>query len=244
MKDLSVVIPCYNESRNLPELVARMAQALVEGGVDASAFELVLVENGSTDDSARVMAQLSCRPEYGFVRIVPIAVNQGYGYGMWQGLRATSGRLVATLHADLQCDPRDVFAAYRAHRSAGVRPTLVKGIRRGRRPTDAAISRGMEMMALLLLQTRLHEINAQPKLFDRHLVGALVDPPYDFRFDLYLVVRARELGFHFATIDVRFPPRRHGQSNWAYSFRSRMQTMLGFVRYMAAYRLRSLRARR
>ena len=185
-----MVVPCYNESRSLAELVFRIGQALGASTVAAGEFELVLVENGSTDDSARVLEALRRRPEYGFLAVVSVPVNQGYGHGMLAGLRAAHGQIVATFHADLQCDPRDVFRAYDVYRSVPGRPLLVKGIRHGRPPGAVAITRGMEVAALLLLGVRLHEINAQPKLFDRTLVDALVSAPPDFRFDLYLLLTA------------------------------------------------------
>ena len=238
MKALSVVVPCYNEAKTLPELVDRVAQALENSSIGTGEFELVLVENGSTDDSATVIGELVRRPALGFMRVVSVPLNQGYGHGMLMGLRAAEGRVVATFHADLQCDPRDVFKAYDLYQSAPERPLLVKGVRHGRPLISVAITRGMELAALLILQTSLHEINAQPNLFDRRLVAALVDPPLDFRFDLDIMLNAKETGCAIRSIDVLFPARKHGQSNWAYSFRSRVRTILGFLRYMAAYRLR------
>lgn len=236
MKTLSAVVPCYNESRALPALVNRFAQALGQSSLGADAFELVLVENGSTDDSATVLQDLRRRAEYSFMRVAQVSVNQGYGHGMLEGLRAAAGDVVATSHADLQCDPRDLFRAYDLYRTTPERPLIVKGVRHGRALSAVAISRGMELAALLLLQTRLHEINAQPKVFDRQLVRALVDAPLDFGFDLYLLLKAKELGYAIRPVDVVFPARPYGHSHWAHSFRSRLRTMLGVVRYMAAYR--------
>ena len=236
MTTLSAVVPCYNEARNLPELIARFRRARHESAI-ADSFELVLVENGSVDESARVLAEYAGLPENRFITVVPVVRNRGYGFGMLAGLRAARGDLLATFHADLQCDPRDVFRAFEVYRSAPERPLLVKGVRHGRPLGAVAVTRGMEAAALILLQARLHEINAQPKLFDRQLVGALAHPPLDFRFDLYLLLKARELGYRTRTIDVRFPPRLHGQSNWASSFRSRIRTIAGFIAYMASYRL-------
>jgi glycosyltransferase involved in cell wall biosynthesis len=235
---LSAVVPCYNEAKNLPELIAGFARALRESALEPGGFELVVVENGSLDDSARVIADHAARPENRFVTAVSVAKNQGYGHGMMTGLQAARGQLVATFHADLQCDPRDVFRAYDLYMSSAARPLLVKGVRRGRTAGAVAFTRAMEAAALLLLQARLHEINAQPKLFDRELVAALAHPPLDFRFDLYVLLKARERGYRTRAIDVRFPHRRHGQSNWASSFRSRLRTVASFLQYMAAYRLR------
>ena len=77
---LSVVIPCYNEKENLPLLLERFSQVITED------ITVVLVDNGSTDGSAEVFRALL--PDRPFARLVMVEVNQGYGYGILQGLRS------------------------------------------------------------------------------------------------------------------------------------------------------------
>ena len=77
----SLVIPCYNEAKNLPALLARCGAVLA-----GPATELVLVDNGSTDDSAAVLSALL--PRHPYARSIAVATNQGYGHGILAGLRA------------------------------------------------------------------------------------------------------------------------------------------------------------
>ena len=77
---LSIVIPCYNEKDNLPLLFDGFGRAIKDCGL----IEVVLVDNGSTDGSAEVIQKLL--PRYPFARTLRVEINQGYGYGILQGL--------------------------------------------------------------------------------------------------------------------------------------------------------------
>ena len=94
------------------------------------------------------------------------------------------------------------------------------------------ISRGMELVALLLLRRWISEINAQPKLFHRGLLEHAEHPPVDFNFDVYMLYQARRRGWRIASIVVDFPPRPHGESHWAATWQSRLRTILRSMRYM------------
>lgn len=223
---LSVVLPCYNEALGLPALVERYAET--GRGVP---FELVLVDNGSSDNTPHVMAELVAR--HPFARSVRVAKNEGYGHGILTGLQATRGEAIAWSHADLQTDPADVFRAWEIYRmSSQPTRTLVKGRRSGRRLQDRAITWGMQTLATILLRTRMYEINAQPKLFHRELLDALGDAPQDWSLDLYLLYAARCCGWQVKTFPVAFPPRQHGASNWAASWRSKYRTIARSIRYL------------
>lgn len=216
---LSVVLPCYNESGGIPSLLERFRE--VGKGHD---FELILVNNGSTDRTAEVLANLL--PVHPFARAVRVVKNVGYGHGLFTGLRSARGEVLAWSHADLQTDPADVFRALEVYRKdPNPASLLVKGRRHGRRFQERVISRGMEVVSLVLLRSWLTEINAQPKLFHRSLLQHLTNPPTDFNFDVYVLHQARRHGWRFRNLDVVFPPRQYGQSNWAATWRSKVRTI-------------------
>jgi glycosyltransferase involved in cell wall biosynthesis len=223
---LSVVLPCYNEARGIPHLLDRYAE--VGRGRD---FELVLVDNGSTDDTPAVLARLL--PSYPFARSVRVEKNVGYGHGLISGLKSAEGEVLAWSHADLQTDPADVFRAYDIScQDEDPARLVVKGCRYGRRLQERVISKGMQLAALVLLRRWLVEINAQPKVFHRDLLRHLAAPPTDFNFDVYVLYQARRHGWRIRHIDVLFPPRRYGQSNWAATWRSKVRTIRRSFGYM------------
>ena len=214
---LSIVIPCWNEAANLPALLTAWAELWQDG----DAWELVLVDNGSTDESATLLAEAAQRLP--FLRVVTVPPpNIGYGHGILTGLAAARGDVLAWTHADGQTPPADVLRAWDAWRDSPTPcQTLVKGRRRDRPLADVAFTTGMSAWASALLGTPLHDINAQPKLFPRALLAEFRDPPHDLSLDVYLLWLARRLGFSIQTIDVTFGARTHGQSRWATSLPAR-----------------------
>lgn len=222
---LSVVLPCYNESKGLAHLLERFQE--VGKGVS---FELILVDNGSTDQTGAVLAELL--PKHPFARSVRVEKNVGYGHGLLTGLQHAHGEILAWSHADLQTDPENIFRALIVYEQDGKRTTLVKGRRHGRGCQEWIISRGMEVVSLVLLRCWLTEINAQPKLFHRSLLQHLSNPPTDFNFDVYVLYQARCHGWELRTVDVLFPPRKYGQSNWSATWRSKLRTIGRSIRFL------------
>jgi glycosyltransferase involved in cell wall biosynthesis len=225
---LSIVLPCYNEAENLPLLLERY-RAVWE---DLPA-ELVLVDNGSTDHSAEVLARELQKPEYAFARTVQVMPNRGYGHGIWQGLQAATGEVLAFSHADMQCDAADVFRAYHVLTAQPDPPgAVVKGRRQGRGLQAEIITSGMSMIATGVLQMWLQDINAQPKVFPRRVLDHMPAPPPGFEFDLYLLHQARRAGLQEVTIPVIFGERAHGESKWSFSLFNRWRTILGVTGYI------------
>ena len=206
--NLSLVIPCYNESANLPRLVSRCKELC-----QAPAIEVVLVDNGSTDDTPAVMARLLDGQQA--VRAIRVPVNQGYGHGILEGLRAARGDILGLTHADLQTDPMDVLVAARLYKdSPSPQSLFVKGRRYGRPPADVAFTAGMAVFESLLLRARFVDINAQPTLFPRSFFETWKNPPQDFSLDLFAYYQAQRAGLTVQRIPVHFGKRAHGVSNW------------------------------
>jgi glycosyltransferase involved in cell wall biosynthesis len=232
---LSIVLPCYNEAENLPPLLD--AYRAVFGG--RGAIELVLVDNGSTDDTAAVLRREQERGHPFALQVVPVPVNQGYGHGILAGLAAARGEYLAWSHADRQCSPQDVAALYdavlkrpRPERCFG------KGFRSNRRGSAAFFSRMQSLLARIILGRVLTEINAQPKLFHRSFLAELSRPPAGYELDLYAYYRAVQRGMDVVSVHVEFPPRERGRSKWAASAGSRLRFMARNLWYLVALRFR------
>ena len=207
---LSVIVPCYNESASL----ARIVQRFSESSPEKNGFELVMVDNGSTDDSAKKLKLLASKNK--FVRIATVKKNQGYGFGIMAGLNAAKGEFLCWTHADMQTDPLDAVEAYRIARGcASPQETLVKGARKGRALFDAFFTFGMSCFALLVLGKWMPDINAQPNLFHRSFLARMrKGAPDDFSFDMYVFFLAKKCGMEVKRFPVDFSPREHGKSHW------------------------------
>ncbi|HDR9071802.1 glycosyltransferase family 2 protein [Burkholderia vietnamiensis] len=202
----SLVIPCYNESANLPLLLERCKVLTSRADV-----EVVLVDNGSTDDSPQVLERLL--PDYPNCRSVRVERNQGYGFGILSGLRAAQGELLGWTHADLQTDPQDAQRGLELFERHGSN-IFVKGRRYGRPLSDVAFTVGMSVFETALLGVSLWDINAQPTMFSRAFFTTWEDPPHDFSLDLYAYYQARRQHLDVHRFPVRFGERAHGISHW------------------------------
>ena len=187
MINLSIVIPCYNESKSLPRLFLACLNAC-EGRND---IQFIFVNNGSQDETQIVLDQLLNQENYTFGKSVHVPINKGYGYGILQGLSLAQGEVLAWTHADLQTDPKDVIIAFDqfgTHLALG--QMMVKGERNGRGLFDVFFTASMSVISSFLLGSKLWDVNAQPKMFHRSFMKHLDIAPHDFSLDLYLKLHA------------------------------------------------------
>lgn len=208
--ELSIVVPCYNEEKNIPLILERFAAAVGK----RSDTEVILVDNGSQDATGHVMDLEMARPEYAFARKAVVEKNQGYGYGILSGLREAKGNVLAWTHADLQTDPGDVVKAFERYLqiSRGGGEVMVKGHRRNRGMAEKLFSLGMQCLSSAALGMWFTEVNAQPKLFPRTLYERFGNPPHDFSLDLYLLWLAGANGYKIVSIPVYFNKRLYGEA--------------------------------
>lgn len=203
---LSIVIPCYNEAENIPLILERFAEVIGDNDIEA-----ILVNNGSTDNSANVLEELL--PRYSFAKTVLVTVNQGYGYGILKGLEEADGDYIGWTHADMQTDPADIVKAYELIHKEN-EPVYVKGNRKGRPFFDQLFTNGMSIFETIYFKMPMHDINAQPNVFPREFYESWDNPPHDFSLDLYACYIAGKKDLKILRFPVRFPKRIHGESKW------------------------------
>jgi len=126
--DLSVVFPVYNEEENVPLLLREIAAAVDGRGWT---YEIVAVDDGSTDRSLEVLRSL--RQQYPTLRVLALQKNSGQTAALDAAWRAAEGRLVVSLDADLQNDPADIPAMVQKLEQA--KADMVIGVRVNRRDT-------------------------------------------------------------------------------------------------------------
>ncbi|HLD77283.1 MAG TPA: glycosyltransferase family 2 protein [Rickettsiales bacterium] len=209
---LSIVIPCYNEEKNIVLIIQRFSEV-----INRDDIEVILVNNGSNDNSEEIIKNLL--PKYNFLKTIKIALNQGYGFGILSGLKIAQGEFVGWTHADMQTDPNDVLKALEIiEKNNSSTDILVKGSRKNREFFDNIFTVGMAIFETMLLRKFLWEINAQPNIFHKSFMNNLGEAPYDFSLDLYVYYMAKIKGLKIIRFPVLFPQRIHGFSSWNNSF--------------------------
>lgn len=101
--DVSVVVPVYNEEENLPVLIPQIAEVL---GPLGETYEMIFVDDGSQDHSRRLLKEMAL--QYPQIRILGFRKNCGETAAGAAGIKEARGRIVITIDADLQNDPKDI----------------------------------------------------------------------------------------------------------------------------------------
>ncbi len=101
--DLSIVIPLYNEEESLPELSAWIQKVMQENNFS---YEVIMIDDGSTDDSWKVVEQLrSANPN---IKGIKFQRNYGKSAALNEGFKAAKGEVVITMDADMQDSPDEI----------------------------------------------------------------------------------------------------------------------------------------
>jgi len=218
-----IVIPCFNEEKNLKKLVLECEKV-----TQLSEYQVrfILVNNGSTDESHKTFLELTA--DSNFIKYVSLTHNQGYGGGILAGLEQATAPISGWTHADLQTPLTDCLTGVKSIQNGEV---FAKGRRTGRKAGDKLFSLGMGLFESILFRRGLFEINAQPTIFRTELVKEWKNPPSDFSLDLYALVMVSKGGFKIARFPVKFLPRQFGESKWNLGFRSRVK----FIRRTLSY---------
>ena len=123
--DISVVIPLYNEAESLPELYAWIERVMNEHGYS---YEVIFVNDGSTDDSWNVIGELRKKSEH--VKGIKFRRNYGKSPALYCGFEQVQGDVVITMDADLQDSPDEIPELYRMIKEEGY--DLVSGYKQKR----------------------------------------------------------------------------------------------------------------
>jgi glycosyltransferase involved in cell wall biosynthesis len=205
--EFSVLVPVYSEAESLRELTDRIVTTFAGIGHSAD-FEIVFVDDGSTDDSAAVIQKLAC--ERGSVRLVRLRRNCGKSLALTAGLHYLHGRRIITIDADLQDHPEDIPKLL-AELDAGY--DLANGWRVQRSDTSTR-RRGSRLFNWAVRRTtglELHDMNCGLKAFTAEVAQALW---LYGQYHRYLPLQAHIAGFGVTEVPVRSSPRRHGYSKF------------------------------
>lgn len=166
--DISVVVPLYNEAESLPELVAWIDRVARD---NALSYEIIMVDDGSSDDSWSVIESL--KADYPAVRAMGFARNYGKSAALYVGFEAAEGEVVFTMDADLQDSPDEIPAMRRMILDEGY--DLVSGWKKKRYDPIGKRwpSKFFNFTARLVSGIRLHDFNCGLKAYRRRVVKAI-----------------------------------------------------------------------
>ncbi len=228
MKILSLVLPCYNEGENINKLLDTVTK-LQETNNN---IEIIIVENGSKDDSlTKIKNHLIYKKNS--ITLVEIKKNLGYGHGIIEGLKKSTGKYIGWCHADLQNSLDDIYNIFKNNldKLEG-KKIILKGKRMNRNILDNFFTVGMSMFVNLLFRCKLNDINAQPKIFSRNLLEFLENPPKDFSLDLYLLLTANRNNYEILECPLTVYNRVAGEAKGGGTFLSKIKLTFRTFEYI------------
>jgi len=208
MPSISAVLPAYNEEDNLPRTTRAAVKALERLTTD---FEVIVVDDGSRDGTAAVARRLA--EEMPQVRLVPHAVNQGYGQALATGFDAATKDLIFFTDSDGQfkldeierllahIDEADLVIGYRAPR----RDPYIRWLN----------ALGWNTLVNLLFGYAARDVDCAFKLFRREVWTSMQVQSRGATFSAEFMVRARANGYRVVEVPVTHLPRLAGQATGA-----------------------------
>ncbi|MDW8247442.1 MAG: glycosyltransferase family 2 protein [Sandaracinaceae bacterium] len=206
LPQISVILPIFNEVENIPPLLREIEEAL-----QGWHFEVICVDDGSTDGSRELLRQLARKLPY--LRVILFRRNCGQSAAFDAGFRHASGALIVTMDADGQNDPRDI-------------PRLVKKLEEGydlvsgwrKKRKDSWIRTLPSKIANALIRwitgTRVHDLGCSLKVYRKEITDEIRLYGEMHRF---LVPLAELQGAKVAEMEVNHRPRVAGVSKYGLS---------------------------
>lgn len=208
--ELSVIAPCLNEELNIPELTSRVLGVFDQGNLEG---ELILVDDGSTDSTPRVIrSMMEAHPD----RVVGVfhPQNRGMAAGWKSGAAVARGRLVATIDADLQYQPEDLLRLRRALYEYSV--DVAQGWRSwvGRRKDERYhISRAFNFMLNTAFGMKLEDNKSGFVVCAREVFQDLLTYKGSyFYWQSFVMVAAIAKGYSYKEVETLFEERKAGVS--------------------------------
>ncbi|MBL7717935.1 MAG: glycosyltransferase family 2 protein [Flavipsychrobacter sp.] len=168
-KDISIVVPLFNEEESLPELTEWIERVCSEHGY---AYEVIMIDDGSTDDSWHVVEKLAETNPH--IRGIRFQRNYGKSAALNEGFKAAVGNVVITMDADLQDSPDEIPELYRMVTAEGF--DLVSGWKKKR--YDNAFTKNIPSKLYNSVNRRisgikLHDMNCGLKAYKKKVVKSI-----------------------------------------------------------------------
>jgi glycosyltransferase involved in cell wall biosynthesis len=207
-RSLSVFFPAYNDAPSLPALLAKTFETL-EAHVEN--YEVIVVNDGSRDETAQVLESLAAR--YACLRVVTHAANRGYGAALRSGFAAARKEFVFYTDGDGQYDPSELPLLLE---HMGPKTGLVNGykIERNDPPHRIWIGAAYNFCARLLFRIRVRDVDCDFRLIRRALLHRIALTSTSGTICVELVRKLEQTGWEIEEAPVHHFARQHGQSQF------------------------------
>jgi len=202
--DISLVIPVYNEEDSLTLLQDEIIKAMKPLSLK---YEVIYVDDGSTDSSLGVLKQLSRK--YITTKVISFMKNRGQSVAFYAGFRQACGEWIATLDADLQNPPSEIIKLLEFKNEAD----FITGIRAKRK--DSFLKKDSSKIArvsrYLILGDTTRDIGCSLRLFKKKVIESI---PFFRNFHRFFTLLVKDAGFKIKEVEVMHMARCAGRSKY------------------------------
>ena len=202
---VSVVIPVYNEEANLTALMGRLLPVMNDMG---KSFEVILIDDGSQDNSLKLLKEFASTPR---VRVVELTRNYGQHAAIMAGFSIVRGDMIVTLDADLQNPPEEIPNLVRVMEEGGY--DVVGTIRKGRKDSFLRIlpSKIINMVARKITGVSMRDWGCMLRAYSRPVVERMIECHEQATF---IPALATVFAKRVTEIEVAHEERFGGKSNY------------------------------
>lgn len=214
----SVLLPTYNERRNLPIIVWLLNQTFTEHKLD---YEIIIVDDGSPDGTQTVAKQLIKAYGPAHVKLYTRSGKLGLGTAYVHGLQFATGNFVIIMDADFSHHPKFLPVMIAKQKENGKDYDIVTGTRYagdggvyGWDLKRKMVSRGANLFADTVLRPGVSDLTGSFRLYKKSVLQKVITETESkgYSFQMEMMVRAKALGFKVAEVPISFVDRVYGES--------------------------------
>ncbi len=205
MTEISIVIPVFNEEKNIPELYSELKVVLEN--LDKS-YEIIFIDDGSSDKSSNIIQKIHEKDKH--VKLIQFQRNFGKSAALSTGFKHAGGDLIFTMDGDLQDDPNEI-PKFLKEIDKGYDLIVGWKVRRRDPLTKRLPSKIFNRLTSLLTGVSIHDFNCCYKVY-RKEVAKNIDVYGELH--RYIPALAYWRGYSVSEIKVNHRPRRHGKSKY------------------------------
>ncbi len=212
-RELSIVVPTYNEAENIGSLILSIERVLKDNGIIG---EIIIVDDNSPDGTAKIAKKYL--KQFDNIQVLERKEKKGLGYAYKDGFKAVSGKVVMEMDADFSHNPSDICGIFRKCQS-GFDVVIGSRYVRGGGIIDWNFRRRIfsfvaNMLVNMLFRLGVRDNTSGFRAYRKEALEAIL--PYvkcnSYDFQVEMLVRAKEKGFKVKETPIFFRERLRGKS--------------------------------
>jgi len=207
MKEVSIVMPAYNEEKNIEDTIRKCSRVLESEKLNG---EIVVVEDGSKDSTKEVLENL--KKDIPYLRVIIHETNLGYGKAVSDGIKAARGVYIVTLDSDGQFDINELPLFLEKIKEGY---NMVTGYRLRKKDTFTKVLANIALNNLVkyMFKINIKDINCSFRIYERKVFDKITMEAHHFILPTEILLKANALSYKISEVGVNHAYREGGKSS-------------------------------